>query len=96
MKTIKRISDAEIIAMNEVRKRPCIKESGECFIVTSIRIYDDDEHFEIDSVNDVNVFATEREARECAVNMMLSKDDADLVVKHTYTVRCHTLNGDNL
>lgn len=96
MKTIKRISDAEIIAMNEVRKRPCVKESGECFIVTSIRIYDDGERFEVIGGSDVNVLATEREAREWVAKMMLGKDDADLAVKHAYTVRCHTLNGDNL
>lgn len=96
MKTIKRISDAEIIALNKVRKRPCIKKGGECFIVTSIRIYDDGERFEVDSVHDVNVLATEREAREFVAKMMLGKDDADLAVKHAYTVRCHTLNGDNL
>lgn len=96
MNTIKRISDAEIIALNKVCKRPCIKESGECYIVTNISIYDDGERFEVDSVHDVNVFATEREAREWAAKMMLGKDDADLAVKHAYTVRCHTLNGDNL
>lgn len=89
MKTNKRITDAEIIALNEVRKRPCITESGECCIVTSIRVYDDGERFEVDSVHDVNVLATEREAREWVAKMMLGKDDADLVVKHAYTVRCH-------
>lgn len=96
MKTIKRITDDEIIALNNVRKRQCITECGECFIVTSIRIYDDGERFEVDSVHDVNVFATEREASEWAAKMMHGNDDADLVVKHAYTVRCHTLNGDNL
>lgn len=96
MKTIKRITDAEIIALNDVRKRPCITDCGECFIVTSIRIYDDGERFEVDSVHDVNVLATDREAREWVAKMMLGKDDADLAVKHAYTIRCHTLNGDNL
>lgn len=96
MKTIKRITDAEIIALNDVRKRPCITDGGECFIVTSIRIYDDGERFEVDSVNEVNVLATEREAREWVAKMMIGKDDADLSVKHAYTVRCHTLNGYNL
>lgn len=96
MKTTKRISDAEIIALNKMRKRPCINESGECYIVTGIRVYDDGERFEVDSVHDVNVLATEREAREWVAKMMFGKDDADLAVKHAYTVRCHTLNGDNL
>lgn len=91
MKSNKRITDAEIIALNEVRKRPCIKESGECCIVTGIRVYDDGERFEVDSVHDVNVLATEREAREWIAKMMLGKDDADLAVKRTYTVRCHNV-----
>lgn len=89
MKNAKRITDAEIIALNEVRKRSCITESGECCIVTGIRVYDDGEHFEVDSVHDVNVLATEREAREWIAKMMLEKDDADLAIKHTYTLRCH-------
>lgn len=89
MKNAKRITDAEIIALNEVRKHPCIKEGGECYIVTGIRVYDDGERFEVDSVHDVNVLATEREAREWVAKMMLAKDDADLVIKHAYTVRCH-------
>ena len=89
MKTNKRITDAEIIALNEVRKRPCITDGGECCIVTSVRIFDDGERFEIDSVHDVNVLATEREAREWVAKMMLGKDDADPAIKHTYTLRCH-------
>ena len=89
MKTNKRITDAEIIALNEFRKRPCITEGGECCIVTGIRVYGDGERFEVDSVHDVNVLATEREAREWVAKMMLGKDDADLAIKHTYTLRCH-------
>lgn len=89
MKSNKRITDAEIIALNEVRKRPCVTENGECCIVTSIRVYNDGERFEVDSVHDANVLATEREAREWIAKMMLGKDDADLAIKHTYTVRCH-------
>ena len=89
MTNAKRITDAEIIALNEVRKRPCIKEGGECYIITGIRIYDDGEHFEVDGCHDVNVLATEREAREWVAKMMLAKDGGDLVIKHAYTVRCH-------
>lgn len=89
MKNAKRITDAEIIALNEVRKRPCIKESGECFIVTSVRIFDDGERFEVIGGSDVNVFAAEREAREWIAKMMAGKRDADLAIKHAYTVRFH-------
>lgn len=89
MTNINRITDEEIIALNTVRKRPCITESGECFIITNIRIYDDGEHFEIDGLHETNVLATEREAREWVAKMMLSKDESCYSIKHTYTIRCH-------
>lgn len=89
MKNAKRITDAEIIALNEVRKVPCIKEGGECCIVTGIRVYDDGERFEVIGGSDVNVFATEREASEWVAKMMAGKRDADPAIKHAYTVRCH-------
>ncbi len=91
MTDIKRITDEEIFALNTVRKRPCITESGECYIVTRVSIYDDDERYEIEDIRDVNVLATEREAREWAAKMLLSKDDSCSVVKHTYTVRCNNV-----
>lgn len=74
-----------------MRKRPCITESGECYIITGMRIYDDGEVYKIDSVHDTNVLATEREAREWIAMMVLDKNDADLAVKHVYTVRCHSV-----
>ena len=89
MYEIKRINDTDILEQNALRKVPCITEGGECCIVTGIRVYDDGERFEVDSVHDVNVLATEREAREWVAKMMLGKDDADLAIKHTYTLRCH-------
>lgn len=86
---IKRINDTDILEQNALRKVPCITEGGECCIVTSVRIFDDGERLEVIGGSDVNVFATEREAREWVAKMMLAKDDADLVIKHAYTVRCH-------
>lgn len=36
------------------------------------------------------------EELEAHANSRAYTDDADLAIKHAYTVRCHTLNGDNL
>ena len=91
MNNIKRITDGDIIELSAERERPCFTESGECYIVTRVSIYDDGERYEIEDIRDVNVFATEREAREWAAKMLLSKDDSCSVVKHTYTVRCNNV-----
>lgn len=91
MTTIKHISNDEILALNRVRRRPCITESGECYVVTAMRVYDDGEVYRIDSAHDTNVLATEREAREWVAKMALDEDDADSAVKHVYTVRCHSV-----
>ena len=96
MKTIKRMSDAEIVEISGQRREPCTKVTGECYIVTKLILFTDDELITIDSAEDVNVFATEREAREWIAKMMLSKDDSCSSVKHTYTTRCHTLDESNL
>ena len=89
MYEIKRINDTDILEQNALRKVPCITEGGECCIVTSVRIFDDGERFEVIGGSDVNVFATEREAREWVAKMMAGKRDADLAIKHAYTMRCH-------
>ena len=96
MKTIERITDKEIVEISGLRKEPCTKFSGECFIITKLTIFTDNELITIDKARDVNVFATEREAREWVAKMMLDKDDSGLAVKHTYTIRCHMLDEDNL
>lgn len=96
MKTIKRITDAEIVEISCSRKEPCTRVTGECHVVTKLTIFTDDELITIDSAEDVNVFATEREAREWIAKMILSKDDSCSSVKYTYTTRCHTLDEDNL
>lgn len=89
MTAINRITDEEIIALNAVRKRPCITESGECFIVSRVIIFHDDDLFEVRSVDDVNVHATEREAREWAAKMTVSANDSCYSIKRSYTIRCH-------
>ena len=89
MYEIKRIIYTDILEQNALRNVPCITEGGECCIVTSVRIFDDGERFEVIGGSDVNVFAAEREAREWIAKMMAGKRDADLAIKHAYTVRFH-------
>ena len=89
MTNINRITNEEIIALNDVRKRPCITEGGECHIVSRIIIFHDGDLFKVRSVDDVNVHATEREAREWVAKMMLSANDSCYAIKRSYTIRCH-------
>lgn len=91
MTNINRITDEEIIALNDVRKRPCITEGGECYIVSRINIFHDDDIFEVMSVDDVNVHAIEREAREWVAKMTLSANDSCYAIKRSYTIRCHNV-----
>ena len=96
MKTIERITDKEIVEISGLRKEPCTKFFGECFIITKLTIFTDNELITIDKARDVNVFATEREAREWVAKVMLDENDTSISVKHTYTIRCHMLDEDNL
>lgn len=94
MITTKRITDERIIELNGIRKRPCITENGECFIVSCYRIFDDGEFIEVTDETDVNVFATEREAWQAIAMKALNYANATnqescSVDKHTYSVRCH-------
>lgn len=81
----------EIIALNTVRKRPCISEGGECHIVSCYTIFDDGEHIEITDKVDVDVFATVPEAYRWAALMSGKVDDSRSVQKHTYNVRFHNI-----
>lgn len=87
MTNIKTISDAEIIDHNAKLRTPCMTENGECCIVTKLRIFQDSETLEVMDATDAAVFATEREAEECAARFF--RGDADSVIKHTYTIRVH-------
>lgn len=91
MTNIKRFTDDEITALNAVRKRPCITEGGECFIVSCYRIVDIDEHIEITDKTDVNVFATEAEANEWVAKMAAGSHDSVSDVKHVRSVCCHQI-----
>lgn len=91
MTNIKRITDEEIINLNAIRKRPCITDGGECYIVSCYRIFDDGEYVEITDKTDVNVFATAVEANEWVAKMAAKSDDSDSVIKHTRSVRHHNI-----
>ena len=81
------VSDARIIELDGIRRRPCMTESGECFVVSKARVFDDGEAFRVERVRDVNAFATEAEAEEHVRRMY--RADGDSVIKYVYTVRCH-------
>ena len=91
--THKTITDARIIELNEVRIKPCMTDSGECFIVTCYRIEDYGKDAELTDCADVNVFATEEEAWQFIANVALNYanafEESCCITKHTYSVRCH-------
>lgn len=89
---IKTFTDDEIITLNTVRKRPCISEGGECYVVSCYTIFDDGEHIEITDKVDANVFATVPEAYKWAALMSGKVDDSCSVQKHTYNVRFHNIS----
>lgn len=91
MKPVEKFTDDEIIALNTVRKCPCISEGGECHIVSSYTIFDDGGHVEVTGKTDVNVFATAAEAYKWVALMSGKADDSRPVQKHVYNVRFHNI-----
>ena len=89
---IKQFTDDEIITLNTVRKRPCISEGGECYIVSSFTVFDDGEHIVVTDKADVNVFATAAEAYEWVGSMGGRRDDSCSVDKRAYSVRFHIID----
>lgn len=87
----KTLTDAEIVELNAKRKVPCISDSGECWIVRTAKIYDDGEHFEVDGLRDVNVFATQRKAHEFVAKMALEYDLDDTPYKFASYIYCHNV-----
>lgn len=83
----------EIIELNAKRKTPCITESGECFVVKGLRIIAA-VGYEIASAKDVNVFATEREAREWVAKMAKCFDDSCSSEKFCDIVECRNIDLD--
>ena len=89
---IKQFTDDEIIALDTVRKRPCISEGGECRIVSRHTIFDDGEHIAVTDKVDVNVFATAAEACKWVGSMGSKRDDSRSVEKRAHNVRFHTID----
>ena len=88
----KLMSDSVIEELNEIRKVPCIKESGECYLVRRFAIFNEEEEAELLSVEDVNVFATEREAMEWIAKKYPSETyDACSCIKETFAVVFHRI-----
>lgn len=84
----------EIIELNAKRKTPCITEGGECFVVKRLRIFADSLGCSIQSAKDVNVFATEREAREWVAKMAKNFDDSCSYEKLCDIVECRNVYFD--
>lgn len=86
---IKHITDEEIIAMNAKRidatGKGCVKESGECWIVKAVSMYMEGDVCEVRKVTDVNVLATEGEARDFAAKMTRNQEHPDSCIKVAYT-----------
>lgn len=83
-KDYKIIADAAIIALNEIRKRPCITDGGECVVVRKFRIASDETGAALLGFADVNVFATEAEANNFIAKMELQRTDLNSFEKYTY------------
>ena len=89
MTTNKQLTNGQIIEINKCRKTPCITDCGECYNVSALCISFDDESVELLGSKDVNVFATEAEARKWIAKQVNQLDHACSFYKTTYTVRCH-------
>lgn len=83
------LSNGDVLELNARRSTPCITESGECFVVSKARVFDDGEVFEVEHVTDVNVFATEAEAEEWVARMYRGYGDS--VIKYVYTINCRNV-----
>lgn len=78
------IADEAILALNEIRKRPCITEGGECVVVRKFRLACDETGAALLGFADVNVFATEAEANNFIAKMELQRSDTTSFEKYTY------------
>lgn len=90
---VKLMSNERIKELNQIRKVPCVKETGECFIVRRFNIFNEGDWAQLISMEDVNVFATEREAADW-IAMMISDVffDTGSCIKKTYTVVTHKVD----
>lgn len=63
---------------------PRTTEHGEYWTVTRLTLIDDDESVQVERVTEVNVYATEREARERCAKLMLDGRDGESALKAVY------------
>ena len=83
-KDFKIITDEAILALNEIRKRRCITDGGECVVVRKFRIACDETGAALLGFADINVFATEAEANNFIAKMELQRSDTTSFEKYTY------------
>lgn len=89
MKTIT-YDDQYIQFVNDSRDESCYDENGNCYIITKIRVYQDEPYFEVEGRADCQVLATEEEALQwVAQQMRYSCHKFDSPVKYAYTIRFH-------
>ncbi len=83
-----KITDQEILdKVSRFPTEPVIKESGECFIVQSVKVYiEDGGPAEVWGVTDIAVFAEEDDAYAFAARRTAQADDSCYTVRHMYTV----------
>lgn len=95
------MSDSKIIELSATcPRRPCFDMYGQCYIVTNVTLYSDDDVCRVDRASDIGAFATEADAYDLAARRTRdSYEDADSCNKHAYTVRSHWLrdgSGDGV
>ena len=89
---IERFTDDETIALDTVRKRPCISEGGECRIVPRHAIFDDGEHIAATDKVGVDAFATVAGAYGRVAPMGHKVDGSRSADGHVYGVRHHAVD----
>ncbi len=89
MTTNNQFTNAQISEISKCRKTPCVSDCGECYIVSALCISFDSYEVELIGSKDVNVFATEVEARKWIAKQINQLDHACSFYQTTYTLRNH-------
>ena len=82
----KNIITAEQIESYSAASFPRTTEGGEYWTVTQLTIIDSAESLQVERAREVNVYATEREARERCAKLMLDGRDGNADIKVVYYV----------
>ncbi len=70
---------------------PRTTEGGEYWTVTRLTLIDEPDAVQVERAREVNVYATEREAREKCAKLMLDGRDGSSALKAVYYVTCKRL-----